>query len=106
MSLLRRVEAQRERAAREAGLVSGTAPAKSTPETAQPPAAPPPAPPPVLVASTAVPTNAARESLIHQVRLGLQGEIGEMSSSLLEAPVSDVRPIIDGVVGRFLQVNG
>ena len=99
MSLLQRVEAQRGIAARESGTASG-----ATPDTAATPA--PPAAPPSTPVRPGPPASAARDGFIHEVRLRLQGEIGEMANALLEAPVPDVRPIIEEVVGRVLQENG
>jgi pilus assembly protein CpaF len=52
--------------------------------------------------STKIP---AREDLFHDIRLRLQGEIGNVSTSLLDSSATDVRGTIEGVVDRFLRAN-
>jgi pilus assembly protein CpaF len=47
----------------------------------------------------------AREDLLHGIRLRLQGEIGNVSTSLLDPSATDVRGTIEGVVDRFLRAN-
>jgi pilus assembly protein CpaF len=85
MSLLRRVE----RAQREA---DGQAPG----------ARPPGPPPPVLNPSQA----AAREDLLHELRLRLQDEIGAVSTTLLDAEPGEVHSRIEAIVDRIIRANG
>src|SRR3990170_29931 len=47
----------------------------------------------------------AREDLLHDIRLRLQGEIGNVSTSLLDSSATDVQGTIEGVVDRFLRAN-
>ena len=83
MSLRQRVEAQKGIAAREDGTAT-----------------------PVPRPSSSATQILAREDLLHQIRLRLQGEIGNLSSSLLDSSTTDVRGTIEGVVGRLLEADG
>ena len=83
MSLLRRVEqAQKGIAAQHDGTAT-----------------------PVLRPSSSSTQILAREDLLHDIRLRLQGEIGNVSTSLLDSSATDVRGTIEGVVDRFLRAN-
>ena len=60
---------------------------------------------PVLRPSLSSTQILAREDLLHGIRLRLQGEIGNVSTSLLDSSATDVRGTIEGVVDRFLRAN-
>ncbi len=49
---------------------------------------------------------AAREDLLHHVRVRLQDEIGNVSTSLLDPAANDVPGTIGGIVDQFLRANG
>ena len=106
MSLLQRVEAQREIAAREGGSATPaqTATPAPTPTPVQT-ATPAPTPTPVLRPSSTSTQALAREDQVRDIRLRLQGEIGNFSTSLLDAASKDVPAAIEAVVGRFLQAE-
>jgi pilus assembly protein CpaF len=85
MSLLRRVErTQRGPDTQDAGAVS-------------------PVPPPPALTKAQV---AAREDLLHDIRLRLQGEVGNASTALLDAEASDVHARIEAIVDRIIRANG
>jgi len=60
---------------------------------------------PVLRPSSSSTHILAREDLLHDIRLRLQGEIGNVSTSLLDSSATDVQGTIEGVVDRFLRAN-
>jgi pilus assembly protein CpaF len=49
---------------------------------------------------------AAREDLLHHIRLRLQDEIGNVSTSLLDPAATDIKGTIEGIVDRFVRANG
>ncbi len=49
---------------------------------------------------------AAREELLHHIRLRLQDEIGNVSTSLLDPSATDIHGTIEEIVDRFLRANG
>jgi len=83
-------------------------PPVAPPVAPPPPAAPPPvAPRPVAAAPVpATPAQVTREAFLHDIRLRLQGEVGNASTSLLDAPPDEVGSRVEGIVDRIVRANG
>ena len=61
---------------------------------------------PVLYPSSTSSQALARDDLLHDIRLRLQGEVGNVSTSLLDPSATDVQGTIEGIVDGFLRTNG
>jgi pilus assembly protein CpaF len=91
MSLLRRVELAQQEAAREGATsgFGGNGALVPVPQAAPPPPG----------------RAAAREALLHEVRLRLQTEVVSAFDQLLDVPPAEVRTRIEGIVDRVINLH-
>ncbi len=73
----------------------------------QPPVAPPPVAPATFGAALpATPAQVTREAFLRDIRVRLQSEVGNASTSLLDAPADEVGSRVAGIVDRIVRSNG
>jgi pilus assembly protein CpaF len=84
-----------------------------TQRTAPPPPGPADAPPgtnvpaiiPPVSEKSAVPRNIAREEMLHEIRVRMQGEVINAFDTLLDGTATDTRTKIEGIVDRVIEGN-
>ena len=86
--------------------VVGTAPAGHTPAGNPPATSTALVPIPVAPAPPPAPRNLARDELLHEIRVGLQGEVVSAFDTLLDVPPAEVRSKVEAIVDRVTAANG